>query len=337
METTGVARTSTEFVLGTANLLMEIMQRLGCTRYVDRSSLVSKIWLAVARSDVFGRAYMKRNRPACIGFVVEFSTEDGRQVHLVGTGDVHADLAVQDMAASFRSADMCKPYILSCSEGFILSLEEMPLGYYTRRLCNSRTVRKFVCPRIPPLPHIQGEASANMYGQYGVIPEAGSSDMAFFVKDAPRLFDISYHGANYSVGQHQSGSIALVQFSNGSLVSWVLERREQGDVWRAERSLYLVSAFGGRFQTRIWQLVRSKDIIFEGSNLLYSVQVRTTSLDGQFIFLKLGFYPAGIFVADMVNHSVLEVRNMNVMRDGKLGRAFTLMESWTPQIRVFSS
>lgn len=167
--------------LGIVDVVSEIIQRIGCSRSVHRSTAVNRTFLSAARADDFSKAYIGRNCPAFIGFVVEFVKNSGAvQFRLISNGEVAAaDDTVAALTAFIDPSNFSEDYVIGCSGGFVLSLcvgsTEMEDGYYTWR--PGYPTKIFVSPRIPKIPH----SHVNHLGQFGVILEAGSSGIAFYV------------------------------------------------------------------------------------------------------------------------------------------------------------
>jgi len=134
---------------------------------------------------------------------------------------------------------------------------------------------------------------------------------------------------DYTVGQHKSGSIALVQLHNAMLIRWVFDCNENGGTWRIETTFNLSTSFTGKFDEYIWQLVISAQSLRSDLRSLYSVHVRTTSTNGQFVYFTLGFSP-GIYIADMEQKTIHEVPNIQC--EVSLACAFALSEPWPQQI-----
>lgn len=130
---------------------------------------------------------------------------------------------------------------------------------------------------------------------------------------------------DYSVGRHHGGAIVLVHYHKSVMYTWVLSFINEAPSWELETIVDLIHCFGNRISSVAWKRIMGRENFPIGADHFYSIQVRSTSSDGRFVLLTLGF-DLGLFELDILDTRVREITNQT--RSGLLGRMFPLSEPW---------
>lgn len=112
------------------NIFTEIFARLGCTKSLVRSSVVSHRWLEICGSKQFSMEYSRRNAPAFLGFIVSFERQFKLQVRLLGVAAQPHDPCQATLLARVDVSPMAMDNILSSEGGEILVLVRGLTGGY---------------------------------------------------------------------------------------------------------------------------------------------------------------------------------------------------------------
>jgi hypothetical protein len=398
---------SCEKVLGIRFLLEQILEKLGCTKSLVRSSVVNSFWLATARSDDLVDLFTRRNKPSFLGFVAEFDRGFGRELDLLFPPAAPSNDTARAMRRSFDSDAFIGRYIVGSHGGRLIfhapTQGDLPPGYHTCCPYSKPDLSTYVATPIEQIPRNTGELTDNTYGQFAVLNRTSGNrrdGAAFFVKDASRSFQRSYEGVrfdsqsrvhvhvcvfkdrkwvrsvsypldpppraafhrnpycvldgdflymmylvgfivsfdmvqgdfsviplpldvaksvrswfDYTVSLHPAGGIALVHYTGGYLLRWVLERDDDSAEWRVDSTVNILTASTEKLSSALLQ----------GQ----AVQFRCASPNGRFVLISVGINE-GIFVIDMVEKRARIVKNN--AKEGSLGRVFPLMEEWPPAI-----
>lgn len=129
----------------------------------------------------------------------------------------------------------------------------------------------------------------------------------------------------YTVASHRGGAIVLMHYHKAVMYTWVLSYLNDAPSWDLECMADLMHCFGDRVPNVAWERVIARENFPLGSDNFYTLQVRSSSTDGRFALLTLG-YDLGMFELDMIGQTVREIRN--AVRSGMLGRMFSLSEPW---------
>ncbi|KAM0841046.1 hypothetical protein ACQ4PT_059268 [Festuca glaucescens] len=398
-----------EKVLGTEDLLAEILIKLGSSQDLIRAAAVSPQWWALAKGGSFKLAWVQRHEPAHVGFLVEMQEGIGRIQKLM-YGPQLGEVTAVAIRRYINNALLAGDNIIGSSNGIILT-HNPGEGYCTSFPGGNPRIYKAVAPSMPPIPRDTEQHTVNTFGQFGVLPQAGRSGVSCFVKDASRPFLTCYDGVSfcssesiyvhvsiyddevgwtrfvsepipspeaalfhrnpytvlvgsklymmyvvgfivcfdlvsktftevplpgevlervsswydYSVARHRGGAIVLVHYHKSVMYTWVLSFSNEGPSWDLETMVDLIHCFGNRISSVAWKRIMGRENFPIGADNFYSIQVRSTSSDGRFVLLTLGF-DLGMFELDMLDTRVREITNPT--RSGLLGRMFPLSEPW---------
>lgn len=209
-------RTGGVGVLGVEDLVVEILIRLGCSRSVLRSSILSTTWLRAARSTDFGRRYSERYKPTFLAFLVEVrvATREPnvrrRRTLLVRQESSTCGGTADAMLSGIDSRILGSDEILGCRNGVMLYYAS-DVGYYTRFPWDRPNKIDRVGPRIAAIPGLEIGSAANVYGQYGIIPAAGGCGMAFFSKEPADQWERSYQGVTFNSTSSVSLHVCMLE------------------------------------------------------------------------------------------------------------------------------
>jgi hypothetical protein len=192
----GEHSSSVAAALANADIVGEIIQRVGGSVEFFRTGAVSSTWLQSTRTPSIYSQFILRTTASNLGFLVEFSDGHGRVTRLLyaepSQGDETADILRRSVHPDFLAQDI----VLSSRDGIILvaSPEVAPAVYYTTCPSQNPPVYTPVATGIPAIPL---QSSSNTLGQFGVLPSAGYSGMSFFVKDPAGPFTSTYEGVSF--------------------------------------------------------------------------------------------------------------------------------------------
>ncbi|XP_044407715.1 uncharacterized protein [Triticum aestivum] len=180
------------------NILSEIFIRLGCTRSLVRSSVVSPRWFEICTSQQFIMEYARRNAPAVLGFIAAFERLFELHVRLVDVVASPPDPGQAALLARVDVATFAMENILASEAGELLVLVRGLDGGFFSVCPNPPFSRSFLAPRMPRVPLFQHQHTPNLYGQFGVILIDSRPNFSFFVKQAAGPFVRSYSGLSFS-------------------------------------------------------------------------------------------------------------------------------------------
>lgn len=192
-------------VLENEDLVREIVQRTGFTRSMIRCRAVSPRWLAALRSPFFVSRFADRSSPAHLGFLVEFQQGPGRVMKLVYSTPSDAGETADALRPRIDTTALARELILASRDGFILTVRPpyggLPSMYYTTCPSHVARVYKPVASVLPRIPHVLGAPVPNIFGHFGLMPDAGPSGMGIFVKDPGARFIATYEGVTFCSSQ----------------------------------------------------------------------------------------------------------------------------------------
>uniref|UniRef100_A0A8I6XS10 F-box protein AT5G49610-like beta-propeller domain-containing protein n=1 Tax=Hordeum vulgare subsp. vulgare TaxID=112509 RepID=A0A8I6XS10_HORVV len=404
-------------------LVIEILSRLSCTRSIIRSSAVNPQWMSICRSQPFIQTYVRRNRPAVLGFLAEFERGYSLHFRVVDALALQGEATRMLLRSRIDDYSLSRKCILASESGQLLISVSIPPfvssetdeisvdGYYTLFPSSFSLAYSFVATPIPRVPRLHGQQSLNFYGQFGLLQTAGQTGFSFFVKDAAGPFSRSYDGIkfrsktnfhvhvcvfrdgawtrfvsdpfpyrppcifhidpysilsgsslymmyvvgmlicfdipsstftdvhlpisarsclDYTVSLNESRIMYLVNFSHGSLNTWLLQLVHGRLQWSCCSRLDLVHTFSTTVGPNIWQSAFGVDYGDVVPNDFQSVQIRSSSKNSLVVLLTFAF-DHGMFVVDTVNCTVRGVRWLT--EDGQMRQAFPLTERWPPTFR----
>lgn len=173
----------------------EILMRLGCTKSLFRSSLVSKLWLKTARSQAVFAGFALRNKQSFLGFMTESKGFDGNAVKLICPSGGPTNAAMLSMRARFNSSCLFRLYVLCSSGGRLICRLDVPgqVHHWICMLCPYKNQRDctLLASAVLSIQITSGQQTVNSYGQFAILSPThlvGSSPVSFFVRNTAGSF-----------------------------------------------------------------------------------------------------------------------------------------------------